>query len=309
VKSKNVKTPILVTGAHRSGTTWVGKILAASPEVGYISEPLNKLHRPGVMGEPVEYWYPYICEENESRYLAALGETIHFEYHFLDELRSLRSIKDVGRMGRDVGRFMNGRLRDARVLLKDPFAVFSVPWFARSLGCQVVIVVRHPAAFVSSLKRLDWSFDFRDLLDQPFLMRDHLEPFLAEMENVPMDVVGQGCLLWKMIYSVVDGYRTSGLDLQVVRHEDLSRQPIEGFRDLFFVLGLGFSPKVQRTLLNSSQRGNPGELSKRRVHAVKLDSQVNLSNWKRRLKDDEIDRIRKLTIDVASLYYSEKSWE
>ena len=49
--------PILVTGAHRSGTTWVGKMLAASREVAYISEPLNKWHRPGVMAIPVEYWY------------------------------------------------------------------------------------------------------------------------------------------------------------------------------------------------------------------------------------------------------------
>jgi LPS sulfotransferase NodH len=41
--------PILVTGAHRSGTTWVGKILCASGEAAYISEPLNLWHRPGVM--------------------------------------------------------------------------------------------------------------------------------------------------------------------------------------------------------------------------------------------------------------------
>ncbi len=31
--------PILVTGTHRSGTTWVGKMLAAGPSTAYISEP------------------------------------------------------------------------------------------------------------------------------------------------------------------------------------------------------------------------------------------------------------------------------
>ena len=40
--------PILVTGAHRSGTTWVGKMLSTEDGVAYISEPLNVLHRPGV---------------------------------------------------------------------------------------------------------------------------------------------------------------------------------------------------------------------------------------------------------------------
>ena len=33
--------PILVTGAHRSGTTWVGKMLALAPGVGYVHEPFN----------------------------------------------------------------------------------------------------------------------------------------------------------------------------------------------------------------------------------------------------------------------------
>ena len=287
-------------------------MLAASPEVGYISEPLNKLHRPGVMREPVEYWYPYICEENEGRYSAAVGETLEFKYHFLRELWSLHSIKDVGRMGRDIGRFARGWLRNARALLKDPFAVFSVPWFMERFYCQVVITVRHPAAFVSSLKRLDWAFDFRDFLDQSFLMSDHLEPYRSEMcaiQDTQADIVAQGCLLWKLIYSVVDGYRVDGLDLQVVRHEDLSRQPIDGFSELYASLGLGYTSEVQQAIINSSQSSNLGELSKRQVHAVKLDSQANLSNWKHRLTDTEVERIYSLTADVSSRFYTEESWE
>jgi hypothetical protein len=31
--------PILVTGAHGSGTTWVGKLLALAPGTGYAHEP------------------------------------------------------------------------------------------------------------------------------------------------------------------------------------------------------------------------------------------------------------------------------
>ena len=40
--------PILVTGSHRSGTTWVGKMLAATGSVGYIHEPFNLKNRPGI---------------------------------------------------------------------------------------------------------------------------------------------------------------------------------------------------------------------------------------------------------------------
>ena len=119
------KRPLLVTGAHRSGTTWVGKMLAANGQFAYISEPLNVLHRPGVMRTPVKHWYTYICAENESHFLPALRETLAYRYHIWAELKSLRSRKDFLRMGRDLSIFMTGKLRSQRPLLKDPFSVFS----------------------------------------------------------------------------------------------------------------------------------------------------------------------------------------
>ena len=100
-------------------------------------------------------------------------------------------------MGRDFMIFYNALQRGQRALLKDPFAVFSVPWFAKRLNCRVVITVRHPAAFTSSLQRLGWSFDFKNFLGQPLLMRDHLETYREHMLAVKTeDVIGQGALLW-----------------------------------------------------------------------------------------------------------------
>ncbi len=126
--------PILVTGIHRSGTTWVGKMLAANHKVAYISEPLNLWHRPGVMRVPVGYWYPYICDDNEAEFLPALEETLNFDYHPWAELKSLRSIKDGLRMCRDWGTFLKGKVLHQRTLLKDPFAVFSLSWFVKKRG-------------------------------------------------------------------------------------------------------------------------------------------------------------------------------
>jgi len=305
------KSPILVTGAHRSGTTWVGKMIAASPEVAYISEPLNVHHRPGVLRVPTKNWYTYICEENQANFLPAFQDTIRFHYHSWLELGSLRSFKDVGRMLRDLSWFAGGRFRRAHALLKDPFAVFSAPWFAETLGCQIVIVVRHPLAFVSSLKRLNWDFDFRNLLAQPLLMRDYLEPFHDEMKAslvTPKDIIAQGSLLWRMVYTVVAEFRELYPKFWVVHHEDLSYQPEVEFRQLYADLGLAVTPKVRQALVNSSQSGNPEELSKRKVHAVNLDSRANLTNWKKRLTDEESQRIRVLTMDIAEKFYSVESW-
>jgi glutaredoxin-related protein len=301
--------PILVTGTHRSGTTWVGKMLAADALTAYISEPLNVLHRPGVFHTKIRHWYQYICEENEHEYLPAFQELLEFDYNLWDEIRSIRSRKDFLRMGRDFLIFYNGLMRGQRPLLKDPFAVFSTSWFAKRLNCKVVITVRHPAAFASSLKRLNWPFDFQDLLDQPLLMRDHLQDCRDEMESMKAeDVIGQAALLWKLIYRSVHTTRKLHPEFIVIRHEDLSRDPVPGYRDLYGSLGLEFTPRVKEVILNSSSSENPVELSKKKVHGYKLDSRANIDVWKKRLSLEEIARIREITEGISSLYYSDAEW-
>lgn len=302
-------TPILVTGAHRSGTTWAGKMLAADALTAYISEPLNVLHRPGVFRVKVNHWYQYVCDENGDEYLPAFQDLLEFDYFLWDEIRSLRSRKDFLRMGRDFLIFYNALMRGQRALLKDPFAVFSTPWFAKHLKCKVVITVRHPAAFASSLKRLNWKFDFQDLLDQPLLMRDHLDLYREEMQSIKSDdVIGQSALLWKMIYHSVHASRELNPDFIIVRHEDLSRDPVSGYRDLYQLLDLEFTTRVEKTILNSSSSENPAELSRKKVHGFKLDSRANIDIWKKRLSVEEIDRIRKMTEETSALYYPEADW-
>jgi len=306
------RAPILVTGAHRTGTTWVGKMLAASGEAAYISEPLNIWHRPGVFSVPTSCWYTYICKENETEYLEGFHQTLGYHYHLLAEIGSLQSRKDFLRMGRDAGTFLRGRLRRLRPLLKDPFAAFSAPWFKERLGCQVVITIRHPAAFVSSLKRLGWVFGFKDLLEQPLLMRDWLEPFRPQMETMlkhPEDVIGQGSLLWEIIYRTMMRFQSRYPDFQVVRHEDLSLDPVNGFQALYVPLGLTFNEQAHKAILTSSSSENPGEVSRKAVHSYRLNSQANLHNWKRRLETKEIQRIRAATEATTQHFYPELDWE
>jgi hypothetical protein len=302
-------TPILVTGAHRSGTTWVGRMLAAERSTAYISEPLNVWHRPGVLRAKVPRWYTYINAHNEAEYLSAFHQTLSYRYHTLDEVRSIRSRKDALRMGRDMRTFFLGRLRKQRPLLKDPFAVFSSPWFADRLGCQVVITIRHPAAFASSLKRLNWYFKFEDLLSQPLLMSDLLGPVQKEMESIPAeDLIAQACLLWKLIYTVVLDFCEHDPGFLLVRHEDLSLEPLEGVQSLYRALGLTFTASAEKGILGSSSSANPGELSASDVHGYKMDSRAGLHSWKRRLSREEIDRVAALTGEVASRYYPDVSW-
>lgn len=220
-------------------------------------------------------------------------------------------------MGRDFRVFSNGLMHGQRILIKDPFAVFSAPWFAKKLNCKVVVTVRHPAAFAHSLKRLNWPFEFNDLLDQSLLMRDYLETYQDEMRAIKSDdIVGQAALLWKVVYHSVhsilrqaqDGARGLNPDFIVVRHKDLSRDPVNGYRALYASLGLDYTPRVEEIILNSSSPDNPVELSRKKTHSVKLDSLASVDNWKKRLTEDEIKRVREITEEVSHLYYSDSEW-
>jgi hypothetical protein len=173
--------PILVTGMPRSGTTWVGRVLCAGNGAGYLNEPFNLATSPGTIRVPVDHWFHYVTAENEGRIVRALEPLLRFDYPLGRELRRCRryiDLLDTVKMWRS---FVRGRGR--RPLVKEPHAVFSAEWFARRLASDVVVTVRHPAAVVSSWKRLDWNFDFANLLGQAALVRDVLGPFRSDMER------------------------------------------------------------------------------------------------------------------------------
>ncbi|MHC4505780.1 MAG: sulfotransferase, partial [Planctomycetota bacterium] len=244
--------PILVTGAHRSGTTWVGSILAASREVCYIQEPFHPGRRSGACRARFARWFTYVCGENESRFLEPLRDTLCLRYDLLGAARAVRSAADVPRFllrsAREYARLLAYRALGAPPLVKDPIALFSAEWLASRFGMDVVIVIRHPAGFASSLKRLGWTFPFPDLLDQPLLMRDLLRPFEAELARRaerPGDILDQAALLWRMMHHVIADYRTRHPGWTFVRHEDLSREPVREFEGLFGKLGLGFTKRAR----------------------------------------------------------------
>jgi len=111
-----------------------------------------------------------------------------------------------------------------------------------------------------------------------------------------------------MIYRVVARMMKLHPSFIVVRHEDLSHDPVSGYRDLYSALALDFTPKVEQAILNASSSENPNELSKKKAHSVKLDSRANVDNWKKRLGANEITRIRELTGKTAKLFYSDEEW-
>ena len=301
------RKPILITGSHRSGSTWVGRVVALSPSVGYIHEPFNLRHRPGICKAKFNFWFPYICNENKSLYSQDIEDCIRFKFQFMEGLKAAKSIKDFARLLRDCINFKRYEVVKRRPLLKDPIAVFSAEWLASRFGMDVIVLIRHPAAFVASLKKGNSTFPFDHFLQQPLLMQHHLCEYRSEIEEYSkkeFDIVDQGILLWKLIHHVILKYRENNHAWVFARHEDLSRCPEGEFSRIYSRLGLTFSADVRQRI----RRLSFAEQSKEDSGSLVRNSKSNIWTWKTRLTDDEIARIKDNTDEIASQFYTEEDW-
>ena len=301
--------PILVTGAHRSGTTWVGKMLALAPGVAYIHEPFNPRTPPVSAPRGSTATSP----SSRARTRRATGPGSSRRSAF-----ATASARSCGRCAAPPTsrapaatrpRSDANRLTGARPLVKDPIALLSAEWLAESFGMDVVVLIRHPAAFAASLKRLGWKHSFATFIQDgevPEVVRPY-EAEIREQAERPGEILAQAALLWRLLYNAVDGYRERHPDWAFVRHEDASRRPRRR-PSSSSTGGSGWSlrrPRARR-IARASAPDNPAELTT--PHAVELDSAASLGRWRDDLTADEVETLRERTRDVWPRFYSDEDW-
>ena len=317
------KKRILVTGSPRSGTTWTGRMIACAPGMGYVHEPFTP--EEGILcgfANPLTA-FQYITDENSynaERYLESL---LDFKYPLRTNLLHSKSAREAAQMLWVFKDLSMHRLRRNTAVMKDPLAVFSAPWLARHFNMNVVVTIRHPAAVCSSLKLLNWKFDFNYLLSQPALMREtRLADFESEIRYFAkneQEIILQGALLWNCIYAMVDEYRMRYPAWLFLKHEELSMDPLDSFRKIYVELGLNFTADV-RAAIEESTSGqnverritgitlNPFEQVRDDQFSLKRKSKETIFSWKDRLSDREISTIREQTNDVSKMFYSDLDW-
>lgn len=305
--SRMLPRSILITGSFRSGSTWVGRMIASHPRVAYLAEPLNVRQPPS----PVRHFLPYVTRANEPAFRAYLRGLLSFRDPALYQIAGPAWHRWPRRLGRSL-RCRWHRLRRYRPLLKDPTAFFAADWLATAFDVQVVVLIRHPAAFASSLKRLRWHFDFNDFLAQPELMRDVLWPFEDAIHRAalsPPEPIDQAILLWRIFQAQAVRYEQAHPEWLFVRHEDLSSRPEAEFGQLFTKLSLRLTRKTRAILDEHTRAGNPREAAEGVVHELHRDSRANVWSWAERLTADEVARVRRGTEDIASYFYSRADWQ
>jgi hypothetical protein len=194
--------------------------------------------------------------------------------------------------------------------MKDPIALFSAEWLAKRFDMNVIVLIRHPAAFASSIRRLNWTHRFSHFLNQPLLMQDHLGLFEAEIREFAEhehDILDQAILLWRIIHHMILKYQDAHKDWFFLRHEDMSEDPLSHFEYLFKNLNLDFTEHVKTVIQDYTDSSNPTEARKDHVF-TKRDSKSNVKSWKKKLTEEEIVRLHTGVEDISKAFYSDEDW-
>lgn len=285
-------------------------MLAASPNVGYVHEPFNVHRWPNWVPVRLPHVYMYLCRENEHVYERAMEDVLAFRYP-IRNIVSAPNGRQVRQAAAEFGLSLFYRLRRMRPLLKDPIALMSAEWLAERFDMRTVVMIRHPAAFASSIKRLSWRFDFQNWRDQPLLQRDLLGPYedrIREFAEREQDILEQAILMWNVLHHVIRGYEERHPDWSFVRHEDLSEEPLKGFRELYEKLDLAWDQFAEEAIVRSSTDETRKEVPTYLHRTVRRDSRAARWTWTTRLSPEEQQRVRKGTEEVAARWYGDEDW-
>ena len=254
----------------------------------------------------------HIPENSSSEYEPALRRAVELRYPLLPNLTRIRTPRHCGRLCKDWLFSHHARLTGKRPLLKDPIALFSAEWLARQFDMKVVVMIRHPAGFASSIKRLNWHFNFENFIGQEALMDGILAPYkdqIFEYARHPRDIIDQAILVWNAMYSVVRRYQETHPDWFFVTHERLSADPLAEFKPVYDYCGLTWNARAESIIAAHSGNENPRDVAPENYRAIRRHSQAAARTWKSRLEADEAERILAGTREVASHFYSQEEFD
>jgi len=297
---------VIVTGMHRSGTTFIGKVLEVSDYYYYIHEPLNFQY--GVEGVPC--WYPFLDVEGQvNRELRVLLDSLYnmklkFKVPPSKGLNKFFRYFVRSRGHLDYLKYKAFSLfRKKEVLVKDPFLALSAAYLAHNYpDVKVIYIVRHPVAIYNSISRMKWKFDFNNILQQSYLVENYARDLISFMRKKDLPLWEEVALLWKVIYRVVYHHaRILGTEKAlVIKHEDFSLSPFETINTIFSFLGYERNSKVD-SFIKENMFATSAKIDEKRLHNFKRNAREMAYAWRKRWKP-EYDKILQLVGDEIKAF-------
>lgn len=303
-----MKKNILVTGSHRSGTTWVGRTITQHRKARYVQEPFNVNHSNRYMMLQLENWYSdydYINLQQQSDIEASFSRLFDMTpySHAVANLNAQQiSWRTFPRGVRDI---LSETIFSPSILVKDPLALFSAGWLYKTYDLYVVCMIRNPMAFVGSLKKAGWEFDFNNFLAQENLIEERLLDYKNDIKLCidSDDFIFKASILWNILHYIIIGYKKSYPDWMFVKYEEIALDPISEYKKIFDYVQLDFHDGIIQYIdaFTTSQSTKNIQTNS----YVPRDSIASLSSYKSRLSPKEIEDIKSYTAKIGSVFYPE----
>lgn len=263
----DLRKSILVAGTARSGTTWLGDIIASQVPSRVLFEPFNPDLVPEYRGfQYFQYMRP--GEENpEFRIFARKVFTGEIRNRWIDR--------------------QNERIFSRYRLIKEIRINLALKWLHDNFPeVPILLLLRHPCAVVSSRLDLGWATD-RDIepfLNQSDLVTDHLEPYLDLIKNARTDEE-KHAIIWSVSNLVpLKQFKSGGI--KVVYYEYLCTQPEDELPAIFSSIGQMYRDSKNDAL------GRPSQTT--RVTSAIVHGTDKISSWRRSLSDPQIENILRI---------------
>ncbi|MDJ0692105.1 MAG: sulfotransferase [Xenococcaceae cyanobacterium MO_188.B32] len=311
---ENIKNWIFVTGAIRSGTTFVGQILSLPLEVDYIHEPFNPMC--GMPG--IERSYRYVRPRLDTEQMQSYHEITKSIFNYDLTLKSWHPQNDpwprkaIKRLTGSRGPFY---LRLAKTnpfhkaaVIKDPTGSLLSEYLHLNFGVKPVIVIKHPASFIASLKRVNWWPHPGKMKDQPHLIEDYFSDEVDFLHKKWSDPILGSAAYWRALNKVFLIQTSKYPDWQVITHEELSQNPVSNFKKLYEALALPWSESVKSKIIKQTQNNSSAEARKGLVQDFQRNSRDIFEMRRDSLSLEERKAIFEVVEDVALQIYSKESF-
>ena len=275
--------PILVTGVPRSGTTWAARLLAKSPGTALAGrEPMNPRGRQYALGGTLHGWTRVTEFTPRQRFL------LRAAYHGWNPMV-------YSRFG---SRQWAGPLPSTRLVVKDPYALLSMPAVARATGATPVLVYRHPGAILTSYRRVDW----RPRLDELALLAQEARSTSDTLDLPEIPDSGDASsaeemgVFWSVLHELAlrDAAACGAL---IVSHAELASGGVSAARRLASILELQWSAAMGEEFGDKSSAGvaDPAKL-----HNFDRSPASVADEWRSKLADDDVRTIERVGGDTLS---------
>lgn len=275
------RCPILVTGVPRSGTTWLARKLASAPGTALAGrEPMNPRGSQYGLGGTLQEW-ARVDEFNPRQ-----ARLLRSAYRGLNPLVYSRYGQRQWAAGWPW----------TRMIMKDPFAMLSLPAVVSTTGARPVLIYRHPGAVLSSYRRMGWTAD----LDE---VRRVITPSIKD--SCSGSGFGSHREVWEMAHFWAMLNNQALADMQylpgslVISHEELASGGSSAMHQLYELCGLRWDSSLGEDDRKSQGVGR---------HKPKADALHNLhrppqevaAEWRSRLTNTEVSLLDEVAGDALN---------